>query len=325
MLYFSIVPDGKSTAINPSSDKPYHLCVAKTTIQPDIIFDKDEGVCRMFFTFTEPRKWQEETIALSNFSHGSQRYSSTQESILLENSLFYRDEEYTTSFLNTRFADDLNSMMQTIHAFDAGVIWHALLQLNDLLVKFDNHTPAISDKEIGRLTRAIGTVIHSTERSIALTSKLIYSAHRVAECYPGTIHDTRSFTINKAYIYYAYLFFLPLKEFYASKVLPRGRENGFLDYLLDCCPSINIHSFTTTYDLMYAKESEDDMLDKLIKSPSRDISKCTHDIKITPSVNQSDVNISMSPLSSAYIAPVILKDDGGRIIAYSDANSTTNS
>lgn len=269
MLYFSIVPDGKSTAINPSSDKPYHLCVAKTIIQPDIIFDKDEGVCRLFFTFTEPHKWQEETMALSNFSRGSQRYSSTQESILLENSLFYRDEEYTTSFLNTRFADDMNSMMQTIHAFDAGVIWHALLQINDLLVKFDNHTPAISDKEIGRLTRAISSVIHSTERSIALTSKLIYSAHRVAECYPGTIHDIRSFTINKAYIYYAYLFFLPLKEFYASKVLPIDRENGFLGYLLDCCPSINIHSFTTTYDLMYAKESEDDMLDKLIKSPGR--------------------------------------------------------
>ncbi len=313
MLYFTIVPDGKSTAIKPSSDKPYHLCVAKTETKPDIIFDKDEGVCRLFFTFTEPRKWQEETMALSNFSSGSQRYGSTQESILLENSLFYRDEEYTINFLNTRFADDLNSMMQTICAFDAGVIWHALLQINDLLVKFDNHTPAISDKEIGRLTRAISSIIHSTERSIALTSKLIYSAHRVAECCPGTIHDTRSFTINKAYIYYAYLFFLPLKEFYAGKVLPRGRENGFLDYLLDCCPSINIHSFTTTYDLMYAKESEDDMLDKLIKSPGRNTSKCDQDLTVIPPANQSDVNISMDAESSNDDEPYISMKPNTRI------------
>ena len=245
----------------------------------------------MYFVFTEPRKWQEEAIALSDCSDDRQKYGSKQECILIENSLFYRENEYTIDFLNARFAEDLNAMMQTICAFDAGVLWHALVQLNGLLIKFDNG-PATSEKEIGRLTRAIGSIIHTTERSIALSSKLIYAAHRVAECYPGTIHDVRSFTINKAYIYYAYLFFLPLKEFYANKVLPRGREYGFCSYLLDCCPSINIHTFTSTYDLMYAKESEDDMLDKLIKSPGRSTLKCEHDTTVSSHVSQSDTDTS---------------------------------
>ena len=145
MLYFSIVPDGKTTAINPSGDRPYHLCVAKDECQPDIIYDKEEGVRRLFFEFTEPRKWQEETIALSNGPNSYERYNGLQECILLENCLFYQDNEYTIDFLTARFADDLNSMMQTISAFDAGVLWHALVQLNALLVKFDNG-PVTSEK-----------------------------------------------------------------------------------------------------------------------------------------------------------------------------------
>lgn len=313
MLYFSIVPDGKSTAINPTGPRPYHLCVSKTLEKEDVIFDKEDGVCRLFTEITDPHKWQEETIALSTGVYGIQRYDGTQECILLEHSLFFKEEEYTIEFLTKRFADDLNTIMMTINEFDSGVLWLALLEIDVLLAKFETHTPAISEKEIGRLTRAIGSVIHHTERAISLSSKLIYAAHRTAECYPGTLHDVRTFTINKAYIYYVYLFFLPLKEFFANKVLPRGREHGYFSYLLDCCPSINIHTFTTTYDLMYAKESDNDMLDKLIKSPGRNTSKCGRDLTITPPANPSDVNISMNAESSDNDEPYISMKPNTRI------------
>lgn len=297
MLYFSIVPDGRTPSIVPhSSEQPYHLCVAKSLDDNEIVYDKEEGVHRLYFTFTEPSKWQEETRTISDHSGGYQMYNSTEECVLLENGLFFYEKEYTMEFLKSRFADDLNSIR--LDSFDTGVLWHALLQINELVVKFNNHTPAVSDKEMARLTRAIGSVIHSTERSISLVTKLIKSAHVVATNCPESIHNTRSYTINKAYLYYAYLFLLPLKEFYAGKVLPHGREHGFVDYLLDCCPSINIHSFTTAYDLFFGEETTRDLLSKLIHSPGRNVSNTNVSVS-AEAMPLTDSDITLAPESSA--------------------------
>ena len=49
---------------------------------------------------------------------------------------------------------------------------------------------------------------------------------------------------------------------------------------------------------MYAKESDSDMLDKLIKSPGRETPKCEHNVTITLPTKQHDVNISMNVESS---------------------------
>ena len=271
MLYFSIVPDGKSTTINPTGDKPYHLCVHKTLDDESVIFDKEEGVRRLFFQFCEPKNWQAETHDITSHVGGYRMYNSSPEHILLENGLFFYDKEYTIEFLTSRFADELTAMKLTLSEFDQGVLWLALLQINSILIKFDSMTPATNEKEISRMTRALGSVVHNTERSISLVTKLIHAAHRAAECYPGSLHDVRTFTIKKAYLYYAYLFLLPLKEFYAGKVLPCGREHGMTDFLLDVCPSINYQAFIAAYDLTYEGESTGDMLTKLIKSPGREV------------------------------------------------------
>lgn len=267
MLYFTISPDSDNTAATPSFTELYLRVTKSTDIDEKTIYDHEHGVCRIFFNFKIPKKWQQETEDISASNKGMQRYCGTEEGVLLERALFYQPSEYNIEFLKARFADDLNTIMGRLEPFDQGIIWLSLVGINTVLAKLDNHTPGISEKEIGRVTRAVGSIMHNTERAIGLVAKLLRAAHITAENCPSTIHDIRNFTIRKAYLYYSYLFLLPLKEFLADKVLPRGRMNGFTDYLLDCDSSINLHSFSSEYDLLYGEEEPDKLLDKLIKSP----------------------------------------------------------
>ena len=293
MLKFKFVPhlltkdlvDEKTRASNPEFwDQPYRFTVTKEVAQgypAEVLYDANEGAIRLLF---DTVRFSDRLIDPKGFPKidacdaDSEAISESYE--YFEGCLFYYNTEYTLDFLNGRFAQDLNEIMNAFTEFEQGAIWNYLYFLNRQIAKYLNQ-PVINEKNLHKFASSVYNQIFILDYSTGVISKMIKYIHdeytKPVKCIPAVYKPnepprvpTDIYVPGRAFILFSYLTIYPIKEHVVGQNCIWTDKYDIRSFLYECLGH-SIGYFKDRYKSMY-KEPEFNKVDLLVKSPGRLIS-----------------------------------------------------
>ena len=182
--------------------------------------------------------------------------------------LSYYTTEYNLDFLNGRYSQDLNEIMNAIVPFDQGAIWQFLRAVNLHINKYLLPNVFNGEKTLRKFASSIHSFFIALDNGIGLTAKMIKIIHDNMErrIKKGEILDCSisDYTVGRVFILQIYLVLLPIKEAVAGLNCGFSEKYTMTDFLYDCLGNTP-KSIRCDYEDLYGAMKTSDLISSLIK------------------------------------------------------------
>lgn len=257
-----VKPDVK--AQNPEFwTQPYRLTVTRGVSGPGAgyLYTHQDGCIKLVFN----------TYRMSDRVNTIDDYSPSEEHKSLyeyfKGCLFYYTTEYNLDFLNGRYAQDLNEIMDAFTAFDQGAIWQFLRAVNLHINKYLLPNVLNGDKTLRKFASSIRGFYNALDKGIGLTSKMMMFIHddmerriRDGEVLKCSLDD---YTVGRTFILQTYLVLLPIKEAITGLNCGFSDTYTMTDFLHDCIGSTP-KSMKCDYEDLYGAYKTSDFISSLV-------------------------------------------------------------
>lgn len=257
-----VKPDVK--AQNPEFwTQPYKLTVTRGVSGPGAgyLYTHQDGCIKLIFN----------TYRMSDRVNTIDDYSPSEEHKSLyeyfKGCLFYYTTEYNLDFLNGRYAQDLNEIMDAFTAFDQGAIWQFLRAVNLHINKYLLPNVLNGDKTLHKFANSIRGFYNALDKGIGLTSKMMMFIHddmerriREGEVLKCSLDD---YTVGRTFILQTYLVLLPIKEAITGLNCGFSDKYTMTDFLYDCIGSTP-KTMKCDYEDLYGAYKTSDFISSLV-------------------------------------------------------------
>jgi hypothetical protein len=257
-----VKPDVK--AQNPEFwTQPYRLTVTRGVSGPSAgyLYTRQDGCIKLVFN---THRMSDRLNTIDDYLP-SEEHKSLYE--YFKGCLFYHTTEYNLDFLNGRYAQDLNEIMDAFTAFDQGAIWQFLRAVNLHINKYLLPNVLNGDKTLHKFANSIRGFYNALDHGIGLTFKMMMFIHddmekriRNGEVLKCSLDD---YTVGRTFILQTYLVLLPIKEAITGLNCGFSDKYTMTDFLYDCIGSTP-KSMKCDYEDLYGAYKTSDFISSLV-------------------------------------------------------------